>query len=280
MNSISSFPFFAGPTAPAIALLDVSIVTIYVFRKSTRSNDHIDALKLNGEVRHDKAGVKEAGRSEFKERFDGADKPHLKDRLKVGADGEHDAAVNKELQWEEFERNLQDLKNGRSGGVDGIKNELLKFSGEKTKRVLFIFIKQMLATGYIPEDLNTGRVKLLFKGGDHLNPSNYRPITVSSVIVKLFTKIYGARLSEVLEKEGILNDCQIGFRPGRGTADALLMMHSIIGKHKKKRRPLHLAFVDLTKAYDKVCLLLDLRTILMCPFIFSPLSGVVKVIVR
>ena len=103
-----------------------------------------------------------------------------------------------------------------------------------------------------------------------MNPSNYRPITVSSVIVKLFTKIYGARLSEVLEKEGILNDCQIGFRPGRGTADALLMMHSIIGKHKKKRRPLHLAFVDLTKAYDKVCLLLDLRTLLMCPFIFSP----------
>ena len=144
-------------------------------------------------------------------------------------------------------------KTAGRGGVDGIKNELLKFSGDKTKKLLFIFVRQMFATGYIPEDLNTGRVKLLFKGGDHLNPANYRPITVSSVIVKLFTKIYGARLSEVLEKENILNDCQIGFRPGRGTADALLMMNSIIGKHKKKKRPLHIAFVDLTKAYDKVC---------------------------
>ena len=222
------------------------------FRKSTRSNDHIDALRLNGEVRHDKVGVKEAARNEFKQRFEGASTPQQKDRPEVGADGVNDEAVNKELQWEEFERNLQDLKNGRSGGIDGIKNELLKFSGDKTKKLLFIFVRQMFATGYIPEDLNTGRVKLLFKGGDHLNPANYRPITVSSVLVKLFTKIYGARLSEVMEKENILNDCQIGFRPGRGTADALLMMNSIIGKHKKKRRPLHIAFVDLTKAYDKV----------------------------
>ena len=196
--------------------------------------------------------MKEAARNEFKERFDGVNKPSHKDRLYVGNDGVHDEEVNRELKWEEFERNLLDLKNGRSGGVDGIKNELLKLSGNKTRRLLFLFVKKIFASGYIPEELNTGRVKLLFKGGDHLNPGNYRPITVSSVIIKLFTKIYGARLSEVLEKENILSDSQIGFRPGRGTADALLMMNSIIMKHKKKKRPLHLAFVDLTKAYDKV----------------------------
>ena len=90
------------------------------------------------------------------------------------------------------------------------------------------------------------------KSGDPLDPANYRPITVSSVIVKLFTKIYGARLSKTFEDNDILNDTQIGFRPKRGTADAILMINTIIGKYKKKKKPLHMAFVDLTKAYDKV----------------------------
>ena len=114
--------------------------------------------------------MKEAARNEYRERLDGEKKQSHKDRLYVGNDGVHDEEVNRELKWEEFERNLLDLKNGRSGGVDGIKNELLKLSGNKTRRLLFLFVKKIFASGYIPEELNTGRVNLLFKGGDHLNP--------------------------------------------------------------------------------------------------------------
>ena len=196
--------------------------------------------------------MKTAAREEFKTRFEGSDRPFKNDREAVGPDGRLDEEVNKELEWLEFEANLNSLKNGRAGGVDGIRNELLKECGAKTKKLLFTFIKSIFKTGHIPEELNVGRVKLLFKSGDPLDPANYRPITVSSVIIKLFTKIYGARLSKALEDNGILNDTQIGFRPRRGTADAILMINSIIGKYKKKKKPLHMAFVDLTKAYDKV----------------------------
>ena len=84
-----------------------------------------------------------------------------------------------------------------------------------------------------------------------MNPGNYRPITVSSVIIKLFTKIYQTRLSSLFEKEGLPEDNQIGFRPGRGTADAIAMVNTLIAKHKKKS-PIHLAYLDLTsKLYHK-----------------------------
>ena len=136
--------------------------------------------------------MKTAAREEFKTRFDGSDKPLENTREAVGPDGRLDEEVNKELEWEEFEANLKGLKNGRAGGVDGIRNELLKECGDNTKRLLFSFTKAIFETGYIPEELNVGRVKLLFKSGDPLDPANYRPITVSSVIVKLFTKIYGS----------------------------------------------------------------------------------------
>ena len=122
----------------------------------------------------------------------------------------------------------------------------MKNSGEKMKRLLYIFICEIFTTGFIPEDLNHGRVKLLFKSGDPLDPGNYRPITVSSVIIKLFTKIYQTRLSTLFEEEGILEDNQIGFRPGRGTADAIALINALIAKYKRQKKPLHLAFLDLT----------------------------------
>ena len=114
------------------------------------------------------------------------------------------------------------------------------------KRLLYIFICEIFTTGFIPEDLNHGRVKLLFKSGDPLDPGNYRPITVSSVIIKLFTKIYQTRLSTLFEEEGFLEDNQIGFRPGRGTADAIALINALIAKYKRQKKPLHLAFLDLT----------------------------------
>ena len=73
----------------------------------------------------------------------------------------------------------------------------------------------------------------------------------SSVIVKLLTKIYQQRISEVLEEENILHDSQYGFRPGRGTTDALLLVNTIIAKCKQAKRPVFLGFIDLQKAYNK-----------------------------
>ena len=90
-----------------------------------------------------------------------------------------DGEINEELSYNKFEQNLNDLKNWRSGGIDGVKNELLKNSGPKLKYLLFLFTKRIMETGYVPESLNEGRVKLLYKGADSLDPKNYRPITVS-----------------------------------------------------------------------------------------------------
>ena len=130
---------------------------------------------MDGVIRHDKESMKKAVREEFKSRFEGADKPIEESRGAVGPDGRYDEEVNRELGWEEFESSLKGLKNGRAGGIDGIRNELLKECGMAIKKLLFSFIKSIMETGYIPEELNVGRVKLLFKSGDPLEPSNYRP---------------------------------------------------------------------------------------------------------
>ena len=218
----------------------------FCYRLASRRTDEIEAVMKDGKPSHDKKDVKNEVRNEFKLRFDGKDNAPNKKREQSGKEGIHDNKVNEPPTWEEFEKNLNGLKNKRAAGLDQIRNELLKNSGEKMKRLLYIFICEIFITGFIPEDLNHGRVKLLFKSGDPLDPGNYRPITVSSVIIKLFTKIYQTRLSTLFEEEGFLEDNQIGFRPGRGTADAIALINALIAKYKRQKKPLHLAFLDLT----------------------------------
>ena len=107
----------------------------------------------------DKEIVKEGYRKE--DRANGQDNPPQSSRPTRGMDG--DPKVNRPLSRKEFDENLNSLKNNRACGSDGLKNELLKNGSDKFKDLLFIFINEILTTGHIPEVLNEGRVKLLYK---------------------------------------------------------------------------------------------------------------------
>ena len=45
---------------------------------------------------------------------------------------------------------------------------------------------------------------------------------------------------------------QFGFMPGRGTTDAIFAARQVIEKHREMQKALHLVFIDLEKAYDRV----------------------------
>ena len=45
---------------------------------------------------------------------------------------------------------------------------------------------------------------------------------------------------------------QFGFMPGRGTTDAIFAARQVIEKHREMQKELHLVFIDLEKAYDRV----------------------------
>ena len=66
---------------------------------------------------------------------------------------------------------LLDNLNNKSCGVDQIPNELLKYSSIKFKQYLLSFLNHIMEKGRVPEELNSGKCFLIYKGGDYLNPA-------------------------------------------------------------------------------------------------------------
>ena len=66
--------------------------------------------------------------------------------------------------------------------------------------------------------------------------------------MKIWERIIDRRLRE----ETTIGDEQFGFMPGRGTTDAIFAVRQLMEKHREKQKELHMVFIDLEKAYDRV----------------------------
>ena len=80
--------------------------------------------------------------------------------------------------------------------------------------------------------------------------SNYRPITLLSVVGKLFATILLHHMQiKLLESR---RPQQSGFTPGRSTSDAILALRLLADLHRQFHKPLYIAYVDFKAAFDSV----------------------------
>ena len=90
------------------------------------------------------------------------------------------------------------------------------------------------------------------KEGSYNECGNYRGISPVAHAGKIPLKIIARRLSEYCKRVGILLEEQSGFRPKRSTTDIMFVIRRLQELMRKKRIPLYVCFIDLTKAYDSV----------------------------
>ena len=60
------------------------------------------------------------------------------------------------------------------------------------------------------------------KGPPSSSVANYRPISITSVLSKVFERMVSVRLGRFMEDSGVLPKTQFAYRKGLGTCDALL----------------------------------------------------------
>ena len=68
----------------------------------------------------------------------------------------------------------------------------------------------------------------------------------------LYSKVLNDRLIEVTEMHKLLGEIQQGFRKGRCGADNNFVLDTIMWKARASKKPVHMSFIDIAKAYDTV----------------------------
>ncbi|VDP43352.1 unnamed protein product [Heligmosomoides polygyrus] len=86
------------------------------------------------------------------------------------------------------------MKPGTAPGPDGISADLLRTGGSALCSLLAKHFNHYLRLGRIPDSWKESKTVLIFKKGQQENINNYRPISLLSVVYKIFTKIL-ARIS-------------------------------------------------------------------------------------
>ena len=77
---------------------------------------------------------------------------------------------------------------------------------------------------------------------------NYRGIKLLSHTIKIWERIVDKRVRGEVE----VAEEQFGFMPGRGTTNAIFFLRQMAEKYREKGRDLHMVFIDLEKAYDRI----------------------------
>ena len=104
----------------------------------------------------------------------------------------------------EIIRIIKNLKSHKAFGPDGIPAEIIKHCASELAPILSDLINLSFSQGCFPNCLGAAKVIPLYKSGDKTNVTSYRPISLLSVISKIFESVMYTRISEFLEKYQLL----------------------------------------------------------------------------
>ena len=147
---------------------------------------------------------------------------------------------------------VNDIPVGKSDGLDGILTCLLKLSFPSIASSLTHIFNLVISKGIIPKDWKSARVTPIFKADSKVDPANYRPISVLSVIAKLFEKAIFNQVYSYLNDNKLLSKYQSGFRPMHSTLTALIDITDNWYLNIDDGLTNAILFIDLKKAFDTI----------------------------
>merc|ERR1712120_46889 len=157
-----------------------------------------------------------------------------------------------EVTEEEIIKASDDLEENSAAGPDGVPAILLKKVKEALALPLSLMLRESIDEGKIPDILKLAYVTPIHKGGSRQKPEQYRPVSLTSHVMKVFERVIKKKIIEHLEKTEKINDGQHGFVPGRSTQTQLLCHYNDIYEALTEGKRMDTVFLDFAKAFDKI----------------------------
>ncbi|KAK3917262.1 Retrovirus-related Pol polyprotein from type-1 retrotransposable element R2 [Frankliniella fusca] len=135
-------------------------------------------------------------------------------------------------------------------GPDGITYAVLR-SKDPGAHVLYEIFERCRSDKKIPTAWKLARTILLHKKGDRTNLDNWRPISLSSVLYKVYTGILATRLGRWAAATGAVSPCQKGFMPAEGCLEHNFLLQQCLDAAKEGSE-LVCTWLDLRNAFGSV----------------------------
>lgn len=178
-------------------------------------------------------------------------RPEPETEAEVITDGVEEMEVNTEyFSKEEIGKSIDDLKNHKAAGLDGITAEVLKADKDTTVNKLEDIFKLAWDAEEVPGDWKDGLIVKLPKKGDLTKCGNWRGLTLMSIPAKLLGRSMIRRLRDGVEEK--LRCEQAGFLPKRGTSEHIFILRNIVEQALEWHSCIYLIFVDYEKAFDSI----------------------------
>ncbi|CAL4081788.1 unnamed protein product, partial [Meganyctiphanes norvegica] len=149
----------------------------------------------------------------------------------------------------DIEDAIGELKQNSAAGPDGIPAILLKNIKKSIALPLKIILRKSLDEGKIPNTFKLAYVTPIHKGGSKLKPEQYRPVSLTSHVMKIFERVIKRNIMEHLKEQNLIHPGQHGFVPGRSTQTQLLQHYNDIFETLTEGNRIDTVFLDFAKLF-------------------------------
>ena len=147
---------------------------------------------------------------------------------------------------------IKEIGEHSSSTNDDVPALILKNCASELSYPILLIWKESMKTSHIPHCYKKQTITPVHKKGPKSKAANYRPISLTSHIIKIFERIIRKAIVNHLEKNHLLYKHQHGFLKGRSCLTQLLkhidtILHNLLNGHDTDS-----IYLDFSKAFDKV----------------------------